>query len=130
MTVYLYNGNPHTRIDCLYIEAGPQCAKLSTSKSFVHFNTFGPTQNSHHFPEDIFKIIFLNENVWISIKISLKFVPQGPLNNTPAVVQIMAWGRPGDKPLSEPVMVSLLMHIWVTQPQWVQLSMWQTPTAV
>ena len=25
--------------------------------------------------DDIFKCIFLNENVWISIKISLKFVP-------------------------------------------------------
>ena len=30
----------------------------------------------------------------------------------------MAWRRPGDKPLSEPVMVSLLTHICVTRPQW------------
>ena len=39
----------------------------------------------------IFKCIFLNKNVWIWIKISLKFVPQGPINNIPALVQIMAW---------------------------------------
>ena len=39
--------------------------------------------------------------------------------NIPALVQIMAWRRPGDKPLSEPMMVSLLMHICVTRPQWV-----------
>ena len=41
-----------------------------------------------------------------------------PINNMPALVQIMAWRRPGDKPLSEPKMVSLLTHICVTQPQW------------
>ena len=50
---------------------------------------------------------------------SLKFVPKGPINNTPALVQIMAWRRPGDKPLSEPMMVSLPTHICVTRPQWV-----------
>ena len=69
----------------------------------------------------IFKCIFFNENVYISIKISLKFVPKGPINNIPALVQIMAWRRTGDKPLSEPMMVSLLKHICVTRPQWVNL---------
>ena len=77
----------------------------------------------HHelrlFPDDIFECVFLNENVWISIKISLKFVPNGPMNNIPALVQIMAWCRPGDKPLFEPMMVRLLTHILVTRPQWV-----------
>ena len=42
--------------------------------------------NGHHFPDDIFKWIFLNENVWISINISLKFVLKGPINNIPALV--------------------------------------------
>ena len=32
-------------------------------------NTFRPKQNGRHFPDDIFKWIFLDENVWISIKI-------------------------------------------------------------
>ena len=63
---------------------------------------------------------FLNENVWISINISLKFVPKGPINNIPTLVQIMAWRRSGDKPSSEPMMVSLLTHICVTRPQWVK----------
>ena len=67
----------------------------------------------------IFKCIFLNENVLIPIEISLKFVPKGPINNIPALVQIMAWRRPGDKPLSEPMMDSLPTHICVTRPQWV-----------
>ena len=82
-------------------------------------NTLRPRQNGRHFADDIFKRIFLNENVWIPIKISLKFVPKGPINNIPALVQMMVWRRPGAKPLSEPMMVSLLTHIWVTRPQWV-----------
>ena len=59
---------------------------------------------------------FLNENVWITIKISLKFVPKGPINDILVLVQIMAWRRPGDKPLSEPMMVRLPTHIYVTKP--------------
>ena len=85
----------------------------------VPINTLRPRQNGRHFPDDTFKRIFLNDNVRISIKISLKFVPKGPIINIPALVQIMAWCRPGDKPLSEPMMVSLLTHICVTRPQWV-----------
>ena len=82
-------------------------------------STLRPRRNKQHFADDIFKRIFFNENVWISIKISLKFVPKGPINNIPALVQIMAWRRSGDKPLSEPMMVSLSTHICVTRPQWV-----------
>ena len=70
-------------------------------------NTLRPRQNGRHFPDDIFKWIFLNENVWILINISLKFVPRGPINNIPTLVQVMAWRRPGDKPLSESMMVRL-----------------------
>ena len=54
--------------------------------------------------------IFLNENEWISIKISLKFVPTGLINNIPAMVQVMAWRRPGDKPLSETIMT--IVYYW------------------
>ena len=85
------------------------------------FNTLRPRQNGRHFPDDIFKCIFLNENVQISIKISLKFVPKGPIHNIPALVQKMAWRRPRDKPLSEPMLVSLLTHKCVTRPQRVNI---------
>ena len=87
-------------------------------------NILRPRQNGCHFPDDIFKWIFLNENVWISINISLKFVPRGPINNIPTLVQVMAWCRPGDKPLSEPMMVRLPTHICVTRPQWVKGLQW------
>ena len=82
-------------------------------------NTLRPTQNGPHFADDIFKRIFLNEKIWIPIKILLKFVPKGSVNNIPALVQIMAWRRPGDKPLNGPMMVRLPTHMCVTRPQWV-----------
>ena len=44
-------------------------------------NTWRPRQNVRHFPDNIFKRIFLNENVWIFINISLKFIPKGPIDN-------------------------------------------------
>ena len=53
---------------------------------------------------------FLNENVSISIKISLKLVPKGPINNIPVLLQLMSWYRPSDKPFSEPMIV-----IWHTE---------------
>ena len=54
--------------------------------------------------DDIFKRIFLNGNVIIYIQISLKFVPKSSIDNKPALVQVMAWRRIGDKPLSEPML--------------------------
>ena len=83
-------------------------------------NSLRPRQNGRYNTDDIFKCIFLKENVWIPTEISLKFVSEGPINNIPALVQIMAWRRPGAKPLSEPMMVCLLTHICVTRPQWVK----------
>ena len=97
---------------------------VQASMCHKHLNTLRPRHKGRHFPNDIFKSIFLNENVWISIEISLEFVPKGPINNISALVQIMAWHCPGDKPLSEPMMVSLLTHICVTRPQWVKKLGW------
>ena len=85
----------------------------------AYINTLRPRQHGRHFADDYFKRIFWNENIGMSIKISPEFVYKGPINNNPALVQIMAWRRSGDKPLSEPVMVCLLTHICVTRPQWV-----------
>ena len=69
------------------------------------FNTLSPRQDGRHFADDIFKCIFLNENVWIPIKISLKFVPKGPINNIPAWLGAI-------QALFEPMMVNLPTHVW------------------
>ena len=83
-------------------------------ETYHMLNTLRPRQNGRHFPDDILKWIFLNENVWISIIISF---PRGPINNIPTLVQVMAWRRPGHKPLSGPSIVRLPTHICVTRPQ-------------
>ena len=100
----------------------PPTVWIHMLKQHLVFNTLRPRQNGRHFADDTFKRIFLNEIVKISIQISLKFVPKGPINNIPALDQIMAWRRSGDKPLSEQMMVSWLTHICVTRPQWVKMT--------
>ena len=62
-------------------------------------------------------VLFFNENDGISIKISR----MGSINNIPWV-QTLAWCRPVDKTLSEPMMVKLPTHICITRPQWVKLA--------
>ena len=114
----------YTHVIVVYV---PQPSQIFMSTLFNwHFtqfsNTLRPRQNGRHFADDIFKCILLIENVWIPIKISLKFVPKGPINNILALVQIIAWRRPGDNPLSEPMMVRLPTHIRVTRPQWVNIN--------
>ena len=91
------------------LKLGAWCLSQYWPRSMVSYgiirtqwvNTLRPRQNGRHFA-DIFKCNFLDETVWISIKILLKFLPTGPINNISALVQIMAWHRLGDKPLSEP----------------------------
>ena len=56
------------------------------------------TQNICHIADSISKHI-LNENVSISNKMLLKFAYNGPIDNEPTLVQIMAWRWSGDKPL-------------------------------
>ena len=73
-----------------------------------YINTLRPRQDGRLFP-DIFKSIFVNENVQIFIKISLTFVPKIQIDNNP---------------LSEPMMVSLLTHICVTRPEWLKDVYW------
>ena len=95
-----------------------------------HTHSLMPRQMDAIWQMTFSKCIFLNENVWIPIKISLKLVPKGPIINIPALVQIMAWRRPGDKPLSEPMVVSLPAHICVTLPQWVKTASYGITTNV
>ena len=71
-------------------------------------NTLSPIQDGRHFADDMFTYIFVNERCCILIKFSLKYVSKGLIANNPALVQIMAWRRSGNKPLSEPMMISLL----------------------
>ena len=122
----LKDGNCHNKgISCMIWFIWQDMAWSSVQEGtycWGGISTLRPRQNGHHFADDTFEYIFMNENVWISIKISMKFVPKGPINNIPALVLIMAWRLPGDKPLSEQMMVKSLTHICVNRPEWVNLS--------
>ena len=121
--IYLWKCRLQTRGDLVSVsvnitlDKGVKKVQLEIS---WHINALRLIQNGWLFADENFTCIFLNENVWISLKISLKFFPEVRINNIPSLVQIMAWRRPGDKPLSKPMMVSLLTHICVTRPQCVK----------
>ena len=75
----LYAGTAHVLRGCHhdYQAHHRSAARVNTD---IQFNTLRPRQNGRHFPDDIFKCISLKENVWISIKMSLKFVPKGSVH--------------------------------------------------
>ena len=71
---------------------------------------------------DIFKYIFLNETDRIPIQVSLIYVFRSPVDNKPALVQIMAWCRRGDKPISEPILTQFIdAYIFGTRGRWVNI---------
>ena len=70
----------------------------------MSFKSSPSGQNGHHFADDIFTRILVNENFCNLIKISQNFIPKGPIDNNLALVQIMAWRRIGDKPIFEPLL--------------------------
>ena len=77
-------------------------AKIQDKKNV---NSSPPRQNGPYLADDVFKYIFVNEIFCISIKISLTFVPKGPIDNMQVLVRILALHRTGDNPLTEPVLV-------------------------
>ena len=77
-----------------------QLPSRHTQKTLM-LNSSYPGQDGHHFTDDIFKCIFVNAFFCISILISLKFAPTGPINNKSVLVQVMAWRRSGTKPWPE-----------------------------
>ena len=94
-----------------YVRITLPCVVFRFGEIIIHWlfhmtNTLRPRQNGGQFSDGILKCIFLNKNALIVIKIPLNFIFSGPINNIKALVQIMAWRRPGDNQLSKPMMVS------------------------
>ena len=87
----------------IYIRFG--CAFMVATPSVL----IEAEESNRHFADDIFKCIFVNENIWIVNKIPLNCIPWGSIDNSSVLVQIMTWRRTGDKPLSEP-MINGLVH--------------------
>ena len=89
-----------------------------------YFKTLRPRRNRQHFADNILKSILVQWKCLNLKKKSLKFV--GTTYNIVALVQIIAWRRPSDTLLFEPVMVSLPMHICLIRPQWIYNAYLQT----
>ena len=98
---------------------------ISWKQSIYLFNTLRPRQNGRRFPDDIFKCIFFNENYEFRLKFHCSLFLGAQLT----MVQVIAWYRPRDKPLSEPMIISLPAHICVTRPQWVNV-IWDNSLAL
>ena len=69
----------------------PILVRLSSDEnqpSLVHgwFNASPPGQNGRHFADDIFRCIFVNGKVCTLMKISLKLVPKGSIDNNQVLV--------------------------------------------
>ena len=79
---------------CVYMELTAMIGFYSNCNNIMlhneshmpRLNSSPPGQNVRRFTDDIFRCIFVNENICILIKISLKFVPKGPIDNNPALV--------------------------------------------
>ena len=89
----------HSALHASYSDLSSQPLRAPVSHYTVKSSP--PGQNGRHFVDDIVRCIFVNEKFCVLIKISLKFVPKGPIDNNPELGQIMAWRRIGDRTLSE-----------------------------
>ena len=86
----------HYNHDWMLIHVGLHKQLITTA-----INSCPPGQNDCHFADDIFRCIFVNKKFCILIKILMKFILKGPINNNPSLIQIMAWCWTGDTILSE-----------------------------
>ena len=75
----------------------------------LSLNSSPSGQNIRHFTDNSFKC--MNEKCSILIQISLKFVPKGSIDNKLVWIQVMAWHRTGEKPLSEPTLTVFYIHM-------------------
>ena len=75
---------------------------------FTALNSSPPGQNGGHFADYIFWCFFLNENVRNWIQFWPQFVLNGPIDNKPALIQVIAWHRTGDNLLPEPMLTQII----------------------
>ena len=95
-----------------------------SSDNPLTFNTLRLGQNGRHLADDIFRCIFLKENMCILIWISPKFVHKGPINNQSATVQVMAWCRQTTSHYLNHCWPISLLPYGVLRPQWVKYPIW------
>ena len=95
--------------------------EYATKLRMQHINSSPSAQSGRYFGRRHSQCIFLNKNDGVPIQILLKFVPRSSNDKTPALIQIMAGSRIGDKPLSEAMMTRCIdaYIICDTRGRWV-----------
>ena len=88
-----------------YCSRSKQLLITEYERSYDHPLTHWGRDEMNNISQTTFSNVFSSMKMFeFRFKISLMFVPKGPINNIPALLQIMAWRRWGDKPLSEPML--------------------------
>ena len=104
-TISIHNASCSILLGLLY-----SISYTGSRSSEIRFNTIRPRQKGRHFPNDIFKFIYFNQNRCISIKTSLnslKIIGMCLIDNKAGLFQVMAWRPTGDKPLTETMMANV-----------------------
>ena len=100
----------------------PTMTKLTSPhlNKWGQMNAFWVVVYLSHWDRDnlttISQTIFSNAFCWMIIQISLKFIPKGPIDNMPALIQILAWRRMATSHYLNQWWPSLLTHVCVTRP--------------
>ena len=89
--------------------------------SKTSFNSSPAGQFGGKMANDIFNYISFNENVWISIKMSLKFIPKGQVDNKSVLFQVMAWCHHATSHYLNQCWPSSLTHICDSPGRWVKV---------
>ena len=76
----------YSHIDWRIWHGNDKAIEVSVLVLTIPGNSSPPGQNGCHFADGIFRCIFVNEKFCTLIKISLKFVPKGSIENNPALV--------------------------------------------
>ena len=103
-------------VQCILWPSQSQALNRIKTRDFV-LTHFPVNKMAAFFADGIFACIFMNEKFCISFRISLKFVPRGPIDNKSALVKVMAWSLTGDMNQYLP---SSLMHIYGTSESWIE----------
>ena len=80
-TIKLKKKNMHA-----FVRAFTEITNTRCFKFYILFNSSTPGQKGHHFADNIFRCIFMNEKFNILIQISIKFAPKDPIDNSLALV--------------------------------------------
>ena len=87
--------------------------RLVEESAFCIINSSFAEQNGRHFADDNFECIFEKEKLWISIQMSMNFVPKSSIDNKSLLFKVMVWCQTGGKPLPEPMLAQFTdVYMW------------------